>query len=51
MKNIFLNFIYFTTYHHIKKKKIVTVTELRNENEQNIIQPIKKIENIYCEEI
>ena len=45
----------FTTYHHTKIKEIkeLTVSELRNKNEQNVIsyRKIKKIENISCAEI
>ena len=55
---------FFTTYYHTKIKGIkelqhshvnmVTVIELQNKNEENVISyysQIKKIENISCEEI
>ena len=45
----------FTAYHHTKIKGIkdLTVIELRNKNELNVIsyRQMKKIENISCAEI
>ena len=46
-------FFYNLSSYQSKRNKKVTVIELRNKNEQNVINysQIKKIENISCKEI